>query len=253
MRDSIFFSIVIATYNVKIDLEICVNSIQSQSFLNYELLISDGGSSDGTLEYISSGAIANLAWYKSEPDTGIYDALNIALDHISGNWVLVMGADDRLADPEALSRAYNQISRLRVNAGIVYSDLFISGNKGVVLKKYPAFAEFERKYNGGAFIHHQTAFINKECLMNAGKFSLNYKVHADYDLMLRVLIKSGALKIDGAFVVFHSKGFSSRFGNLWKSFCEIYRIRQSHGYFPMPTRLLMTYTALLTRRIFPFT
>ncbi len=247
-----FFSIIIAAYNVKKDLEICVNSIQCQSFSNYELLISDGGSNDGTFEYISSGSIKNLSWYKSSPDNGIYDALNNAIDHVAGRWVLVLGADDRLVDSDSLLSVNAKINTLSQNVGIVYSDLYISSGKDLVLKRYPKFDEFERRYKGGAFIHHQTAFIKIEFLINAGKFSSKYNVHADYDLMLKVINKAGASKIDGAFVVFNSKGFSSKLSNLWKSFYEIYCIRQSHGYFPMPARLLSTYCALLTRRLFPF-
>ena len=247
MDENIFFSIVIASYNVKSELVSCIESIQQQSFSDYEVLISDGGSADGTSEYLESGAITKLTWCKSAPDLGIYYALNIALDHVSGKWVLVLGADDRLADPDALMRAYTQINRLGADAGIAYSDLFISRDNGVVLKKYPKFDVFEREYNGGAFIHHQTAFINKQSLMNAGWFSTEYKIHADYDFILRILKKSGAFKIEGAYVVFSSSGYSSKIGNLWRSFCEIYRIRKSHGYLPMPPRLLITYIALISR------
>lgn len=251
-KKSNFFSIVIATYNVKHELIRCIDSIQNQNFTDYELLISDGGSVDGTAEYVTSTEIKNLTWYKSAQDEGIYDALNMALDRASGRWVLVLGADDRLAGSDALLRAYTQIESLGLKTGIAYSDLYISGRKGTVLKKYPEFDKFQRRYNGGAFIHHQTAFVARESLVGEGKFSLKYKVHADYDFMLKVTKISGAVKIDGAYVEFNSHGYSSKLSNLWQSFHEIYSIRQSHGYFPMPPRLLITYCALLVRRIFPF-
>ncbi|MDP3759112.1 MAG: glycosyltransferase [Ramlibacter sp.] len=251
-RDRVFFSIVIASYNVKDDLIACIESIQNQIFSDYELLISDGGSIDGTSEYISSTPIANLAWYKSASDNGIYDALNIAIEHTSGKWILILGADDRLADSDALVRAHRQINRLGVTLGIAYSDLFISSHKGVVLKKYPELDEFERRYRGGAFIHHQSAFVARESVVRAGKFSRSYMVHSDYDLMLKVLKCTGAVKIRGAFVVFNSEGYSSKLSTLWKSFAEIYRIRKLHGYPPMPLRILASYCALLTRRLVAF-
>lgn len=247
-----FFSIVIASYNVRHELEMCIDSIQRQSFLNYELLISDGGSVDGTRELISSGEITGLAWYKSAPDKGIYDALNLAIDHVSGKWVLVLGADDRLADSDALLRAYTNMNRLNLNIGIIYSDLYINRDNSVLLKKYPEFDEFERRYKGGAFIHHQTAFVLRDAIVNVEKFSSKYKIHSDYDLMLKVAKTAGAVKIDGAFVVFCSSGFSSKLSNLWLSFREIYIIRKSHGYFPVPFRLLLSYGSLLARRLFPF-
>lgn len=252
MCESTFFSILIATYNARLDLDACIESINRQIFQDYEILISDGGSTDGTLEYISSGIIEKLSWYKSAPDAGIYDALNAGLVNVSGKWLLVLGADDRLTDPEALSRAHRQITKMEVDVGIVYSDLFISYDKKVLIKKYPEFKHFERMYWGGPFIHHQSAFVSTALLPKIGCFSSDYQVHADYDLMLNALSISGAFKIDGAFVVFHSGGFSSKLRNLWRSFREVCNIRKSHGYFPMPPRLLVTYGALLVRRLLPF-
>lgn len=250
-RDSVFFSILIASYNVKDDLIACIESIQNQIFSDYELLISDGGSVDGTSEYISSATIKNLSWYKSAKDNGIYDALNMALDHASGKWILVLGADDRLADSGALARVHRQISGLGLTLGIAYSDLFISNRKGTLLKKYPELGEFERRYKGGAFIHHQSAFVARESIIRAGKFSKTYMVHSDYDLMLKVLKYSGAVKIRGVFVVFNSQGYSSKLSTLWRSFWEIYQIRKWHGYRPMPLRILILYCALLTCRLLP--
>ncbi|MDA0345442.1 MAG: glycosyltransferase [Proteobacteria bacterium] len=250
MDNTVFFSIVIATYNVRSDLEACIGSINEQVFLDYEVLISDGGSTDGMLDYLSSREIRNLSWYKSEPDAGIYDALNAGIKHVSGKWVLVLGSDDRLADPEALLRAAKLISDVKGNPGVVYSDLFISDSEKVSLKVYPEFEEFEAKYWGGGFIHHQTAFMNSDLLPEIGGFLLDYKVHSDYDLMIRLLKIAGAVKVDSAFVVFHSEGFSSRLRNLPISFQELYNIRRSHGLFPMPPRLLLTIVGLAVRRIF---
>lgn len=250
MDNLVLFSIVIATYNVKSNLEVCLQSIRGQVFQDYEILISDGGSTDGTPEYLSSGEIDKLAWFKSEPDSGIYAALNAGFKHVSGKWILVLGSDDILADPEALLRAASLISNVKGNPGIVYSDLFISDSRKITLKVYPEFEEFKAKYWGGGFIHHQTAFVNSELLPKVGGFSLGYKVHSDYDLMIRLLEIAGAVKVDSAFVVFHSEGFSSRLENLWISFQELYNIRRSHGLFPMPPRLLLTFVVLVGRRIF---
>jgi glycosyltransferase involved in cell wall biosynthesis len=251
MHKNIFFSIVIASYNVKSELVSCIESIQQQNFSDYEVLISDGGSSDGTSEYIKSGAITKLTWYKSAPDFGIYDALNIALDHISGKWILILGADDRLADSCALNRAYQQITFHKLTKGIAYSNLFISRRTGISLKSFPEIDKFRRQYKGGAFIHHQSAFIARETLMQAGKFSLDYRIHSDYDLMLTVQEISDAVKINSAFVIFNADGFSSKLNSLWISFLEVYTIRRLHHLSPMPIRLLVLYFSLFVRRISP--
>lgn len=245
-----FFSILVASLNAKNELVSCIDSIKQQDFDDYEILISDGGSSDGTLEYIRTGKIRHLSWYKSSPDGGIYDALNIALEHATGMWILVLGADDKLVDSDALCRAHRFISTNQSTIGLIYSDLFISDNKGIRLKKYPAVSEFSRKYRGGPFIHHQSAFVGRNAIIQAGSFSKNYRIHADYDLMLKVLERNGAAKIDDAFVIYSSYGFSSKLSRLWSSFCEIYSIRKLHGYPPFVLRIIATYMKILLQRIF---
>ena len=248
----VFLSILIATYNAKDKLISCIESINCQNFSDYELLIADGKSVDGTFEYICSGVIKRLSWHKSAPDDGLYYALNEAIDHASGKWILVLGADDRLADSNALNRAFQQITLQELTQGIVYSDLFISRRTGVGLKTYPEIDEFRRKYKGGAFIHHQSAFVARDSLLRAGKFSVTYRVHSDYDVMLTVQESDDAVKIKGAFVVFNADGYSSKLSNLWLSFCEIYRIRKLHRLYPMPIRLVVLYCSILVRRLIPF-
>ena len=252
LKGAKFLSIIVATYNAKINLQDCVESIICQKFTDYELLISDGGSNDGTIEYISSGSIMRLSWFKSSPDNGIYDALNIALNYARGTWVLILGADDRLTNKDSLMQAYLEINSLNTEVNFVYSDIYSFDGESSKLKKYDEFDEFCRQYKGGAFIHHQTAFIKLESIINAGKFSLKYKVHSDYDLMLNIMKSNTTSKIKGAYVKFNSNGFSSRIRTLFTSFCEVWKIRYSHGFSPMPRRLLITYLALLIRRVFPF-
>jgi len=247
-----FYSIVVASFNDEKNLRNLSISLNSQSFLDYEVLISDGGSTDGTLEYISNGGIRNLTWYKSSKDNGIYEALNSALEHVSGKWVLVVGSDDQLADSDSLLRAHKLLNTLPKEVGIAYADLFILRNSKVVLKKYPDYQEFMEKYRGGAFIHHQTAFIKSEFILRVGKFSNLYKIHADYDLMLKISYLAEVKKIEGAFVIFNADGFSSKLSNLWLSFTEIYNIRSMHGIVAMPSRMLFTYSALFVRRLLPF-
>ena len=251
-RKKCFFSIVIASYNDLDNLIDCIASINAQSFKNYEVLVSDGGSSDGTLDYIKSGIIDKLSWYKSSADEGIYDALNIAFNHISGKWVLVLGADDSLIDSSALARAHQNLNWLGANIGIAYSDIYIKYDYGVVLKRYPEFDEFEIEYNGGAFIHHQSAFILSSAICLVGKFSSEFKIHSDYDMILRVLKISTAFKIKDSFVTYNAHGFSSKLNNLIRSFCEVRTIRKSHGYSSAPMRLLKTFAGSMVRVFFRF-
>jgi glycosyltransferase involved in cell wall biosynthesis len=247
-----FFSILIASYNSIVDLKVCIASISSQTFEDYELLVSDGGSSDGTAEYLQRAQILGLSWFKSEPDAGIYDALNVALEHARGKWVLVLGCDDRLANANALQIAYEQIQLSKLFSGVAYFDLLIASPRRTRLKKYPDLERFVSAYHGGPPIHHQTAFIARSSLEKSGNFDLRYRLHSDYQLMMRVLRSDGARKLEGAIVIFCSSGCTSRISNIWLSMREMYVIRKLFGYPPLPFKLVMTYGLTFLKAFYKF-
>ncbi len=204
------------------------------------------------MEYLNTKEINNLSWFISEPDLGIYDALNKAIKKISGEWVLVMGADDFFADNYALLRAFNKINKIFDYYGLIYSDIYIKNSKSVILKKYPNFEKFNSNYRGGAPIHHQSAFIRKEALLYFNGYNIKYKIHADYDLMLSVVNKFGALKIDDVFLIYNSNGYSSKFINITTSFFEMISIRKKNKVFLLPKKIVITYLFLIFKNIFKY-
>jgi glycosyltransferase involved in cell wall biosynthesis len=88
-------TIIIVTFNAGNYLQACIDSITSQTFQNIELLIFDGVSTDNTLDIIRQNA-DHISFWQSEPDVGIYDAMNKAVKHATGKWILFLGADDEL-------------------------------------------------------------------------------------------------------------------------------------------------------------
>lgn len=97
-------SIITATLNARDTLPVLVVSLRSQRYRNFEWVVADGGSSDGTLELLA-GVEGVECHVLPGPDQGIYDAFNKALKQATGEWILFPGADDRLAGPEALLEA----------------------------------------------------------------------------------------------------------------------------------------------------
>lgn len=90
-------SIITVTYNAAEDLERCISSVQSQSYPNIEHIIIDGASTDGTIEILKKQfALGNIAYWQSEPDSGVFNAMNKALKYTKGDWVYFLGADDFL-------------------------------------------------------------------------------------------------------------------------------------------------------------
>ncbi|MGX5816677.1 glycosyltransferase family 2 protein [Chitinophaga lutea] len=88
-------SIVIATFNAAADLADCLDSIARQPLRGIEVIVVDGGSTDGTLDILRASGLAHLRWI-SENDHGIFDAMNKGVDMATGRWIYFMGADDRL-------------------------------------------------------------------------------------------------------------------------------------------------------------
>ncbi|OOQ60687.1 glycosyltransferase family 2 protein [Mucilaginibacter pedocola] len=88
-------SVIIVTFNAAPVLQNCLDSIFAQAYPNLEVVVKDGGSTDGTLDIIKANA-GKIAVWKSEKDGGIYDAMNIALSYATGDWVYFIGADDEL-------------------------------------------------------------------------------------------------------------------------------------------------------------
>ena len=95
-------SIVIATWNAARTFEQCLLSITGQAFTDWELLVADGGSTDGTVDLIRKYE-DRIAWWQSQRDGGIYDAWNQAIPHARGEYVCFLGADDAWVDDQALS------------------------------------------------------------------------------------------------------------------------------------------------------
>lgn len=242
-----FFSIIIASFNCIEEIQECIGTINSQTFRSYEILISDGGSFDGTASFINSKNIRNLIWSKSGSDTGIYSALNAALPNINGDWVIVLGADDKFHDENSLRSAAEQIANCKEHALLFYSDIFIRQKSSLRMKKYPEFNRFCSIYSGAPFIHHQSAFISRDAFFSVGFFDESFRIHADYDLILRVLRVGAARKIHGAFVEYNASGYSSKFRNIWRSICEVFQIRAKNGHPPFNLRLVMIYVRQVLR------
>lgn len=106
-------SIIVAVYNNAVTLQRCIDSVASQSYPHKELVIIDGGSTDGTVEIIKRNSDKIDCWV-SEPDRGIYHAFNKGLDRTKGDWIYFLGSDDYLWDNYTLSRVSEQLSILLI-------------------------------------------------------------------------------------------------------------------------------------------
>src|SRR5690348_14220883 len=94
-------SLIIAVYNGASTIVKCLNSVAAQTYGSRELIVIDGGSTDGTVDILRCNA-DQLSYWISEPDTGVYNAWNKGLARARGEWIAFLGADDYLWTPDAL-------------------------------------------------------------------------------------------------------------------------------------------------------
>ena len=183
-RERPLISIVTASYNAAATIEKTIMSVINQSYENIEYIIIDGGSADGTVEIIKKYA-DRIAYWVSEPDKGIYDAWNKAINVAKGNWIMFLGADDILLDGAMTF----YLDYLNKEPGLDQCDI-IFGRCWLVDENGKRLRVMGDKYSWEQFRHymrlsHGSALHNHNLFKEVGLFSLQFKICADYELLLR--------------------------------------------------------------------
>jgi len=163
-------SVIIVTFNADKFLQTCLSSIYHQSYPNIEIVIMDGGSTDGTLNIIRANQHKLKLWV-TEPDNGIYDAMNKALNYIAGEWVYFLGADDELF--EGFSDLAYQLTN---NNRIYYGRVSINDK--------PTPGPLNAYKHAKDTICHQ-AIIYPASVFMKYRFNTRYKIAADHVLNMQ--------------------------------------------------------------------
>ena len=149
-----------------------------------ELLVVDAGSTDGTLEVLERYR-KRIAVLVSEPDKGIYDGMNKGIGLATGDVVGILNADDRYSDPLVLRDVIDAFSREDVDA--CYGDLVYTNEADEVVRYWKG--GDRRSWHLGWMPPHPTFFVRRRVYERYGAFDLRYPISADYELMLRLMLK----------------------------------------------------------------
>jgi glycosyltransferase involved in cell wall biosynthesis len=175
------FSIIVPTLNVAATLGSCLDSVARQSCSDFEVVLVDGGSTDGTLEIADSftpSLGARLAIHTGT-DQGAYDAMNRGVSMATGAWLLFLGADDTLYEADTLARVAAFIGGHEPN-DLVYGDVLMRSSS----TRYAGAFDLDRllfEQN----ICHQSIFYRRELFSGIGPFNLRYRIWADWDFNIR--------------------------------------------------------------------
>lgn len=172
-------SVITVVLNQEATVRQCITSVLEQTYANIEYLVIDGASSDRTPEILGENAGA-LDYYVSEPDTGIYNAMNKGLSLATGDYILVLNSDDwyRADAVEALLKA-----AVRNNADVTHADAVVVNDKGTrqhILKGWLNDGIFTR----GAGLRHETMLVKREIYERFGYYDESYPIIADYAYMM---------------------------------------------------------------------
>lgn len=193
-------SIITATYNSAAHIAGCLASVNNQTYKNIEHIIVDGDSTDNTLKIIKSTP-NRVAKIISEPDNGIYDAMNKGVRLATGEIIGILNSDDEYLNNEAIQKIIEIFENKKVDS--VYTDLYIVDNKNP--NKIIRNCTYQ-EYRNGLFLKgwhppHPTFFVKRNVYEKYGLFDLSFNIAADYEFMLRVLEKHS---IEAAYLPIHT-------------------------------------------------
>jgi len=183
-------SIITVVYNGKNTIEDCLKSVANQTYPLIEHIIIDGGSTDGTLDVIKKYK-NKIAKVISEPDKGIYDAMNKGLRSADGDIIGILNSDDMYADNSVIESVESTITDNNVDScdgDLVYVD---RDDTAKIKRQWKAGEYKKEKFKKGWMPPHPAFFVKKEMYERYGYLNLDFPLAADYELMLRFLYRYG--------------------------------------------------------------
>ena len=178
------------------ELERTIRSVESQTWQEKEYLVIDGASTDDTLDVIKAHEVSITRWV-SEPDQGIYDAMNKGVRMAQGEWVIFMNAGDTFASDDTLQRVFGSPQ----NADVIYGDVI----KGELVKKAEAPRNAHRM-----FYCHQSAFVRTRCLREF-PFDIRHRMSADFKQVKQLYLSGKTFRqLDFPVANFDTQGVSNR-------------------------------------------
>jgi glycosyltransferase involved in cell wall biosynthesis len=217
-----FFSVITVAYNSDKTIEQTILSVLNQSFTDYEYIIIDGASTDGTLNIIKSyeSKFEGKLKFSSGKDNGIYDAMNKGIGLARGKFVGIINSDDWY-EIDALKKIYDQYQE-NIDVDLIYGTLRIIRNDyeyGIERVNY--------NFLKDKMIPHPTTFIRREVYIKEGTYSEKYKYAADYDYVLKLFEKSYKFTFTNEIISNYREGGATHTNK--KAALESFDVKYEHG------------------------
>lgn len=204
-------SIITVCYNSTTTIEDTVIGVLAQNYPNLEYIMVDGGSKDGTLEIINKYK-DKISKIISEPDKGIYDAMNKGIKIATGDVIGILNSDDLYKNTSVIKDVAGEFQENK-NVDACYGDIEYVDRKDIkkIVRFWKAGEYKKEKLNSGWIMPHPSLFVKKEIYDKYGVFNLDFRIAADYELMLRFLLKGVKVKyIHKILISMREGGFSGQ-------------------------------------------
>ncbi|MDR2410219.1 MAG: glycosyltransferase [Bacteroidales bacterium] len=213
-------SIITVVYNGASTLEQTILSVINQTYKNIEYIIIDGGSTDGTVDIIKKYE-KHLACWVSEPDKGIYDAMNKGIDKVTGDWINFMNSGDTFSSNDIIQQLFIQ-DLFHNHKSIIYGNRIVKQNDGL-LKQESRLNTIKYRMD----IFHQSCFVPTFLHKNT-KFDISYKIAGDYDFFYKMIDDNVQfIKTDLYLCIFLYGGISSNEVN--QQIKEVMQVINTHN------------------------
>ncbi len=224
-------TIITVCYNRKATIGKAINSVLEQDYDDVEYIIVDGNSTDGTKEIIESYG-DRISRYISEPDKGMYDAINKGLKLATGDVIGLMHSDDEFYDKKAISRIAARFNYEQNIDGVYGDGVYVSNDNEERLIRNRIGGMFSlKKVKEGWLPLHPTVYIKKSVIDHHGLYNLDFKIASDTEFLLRYLYKYKIKMsyIDAYIVKMRMGGMSTSIRRAFEVLYEDYKIYKFHG------------------------
>jgi glycosyltransferase involved in cell wall biosynthesis len=178
-------SIITVNYNNTEGLEATIESVLKQTNKNYEYIIIDGGSTDGSKEIIEKYA-SQIDYWVSEPDKGIYNAMNKGIKQAKGEYLLFLNSGDYLISTDVLEKVAQELDGL---ISFVACGIRLQDDNGYRVKQHPNEISFGYLYTSS--LAHQSTFIHRKIFDKYGYYNESYKIVSDWEIFFKAICLNG--------------------------------------------------------------
>ena len=239
---SIKISIITVVLNGEETIQNTIDSVLVQTYQNIEYIIIDGSSTDGTIGVVKSYG-DKITKFVSEPDKGLYDAMNKGIDMATGDIIGILNSDDFYIDNDVIERVVKEFKNRGVDS--VYADLVYisSSNINKVVRCFDSGQFKPSLFSYGLMPAHPTFFVKKSIYEKYGKFHIDFKNAADFDLLVRFIYTNKITYhyIDKVIVKMRLGGASTSFSSMWTNNIEILRACKVNGIKTNIFKILLRY------------